>query len=234
MWEWSIGGTLLLIAFVAIEWRRGEHAIMPLTLFGNASFVGLTLLTLFLYAALGGLMVLLPFALIRVAHYSALDAGAAMLPLPLVIGVGSRYMGRVAARYGGRWLLATGALIVALGLALYFRLGESIDYWRDVLPPTLIVAIGMGICVAPLTTSVISSVDRRHIGAASGFNSAVARIGGLIATALIGLVITRQQSVQAFLAGTREAAVITAVCAAAAAGFALVLVSAKGSAKATG
>jgi len=162
---------------------------MPFALFGTAAFVGLSLFTFFLYAALGGLIVLLPFALIRIGAYSAVQAGMAMLPLPIVIALGSRLMGGIAAKLGGRLLLTAGAVVVAAGLAFYARVETGrIDYWQDVLPPTLLVSIGMAICVAPLTTLVMAAVDADHVGAASGFNSAIARIGGLIATALLGFV----------------------------------------------
>jgi EmrB/QacA subfamily drug resistance transporter len=225
LWAAGAGGLALLACFVWIERGRGEHALMPLALFATRSFAGLTLLTFFLYASLGGLVVLLPFLLIRVAGYSATAAGAAMLPLPLVIGLGSRMMGRMAERFGGRWPLTIGALVVAAGFALYLRVGSTIAFWTDILPPTVVVAVGMGICVAPLTTSVMSAVDNRHVGAASGFNSAVARVAGLIATALLGYVLALQGSVPALVAGFHGAALTGTVCAAIAAVSAFLLIS---------
>ena len=204
-------GALLLVAFVWLQVRKGDQALMPPALFGTWSFVGLSLLTFFLYAALGGLIVLLPFLLIRLGHYSALEAGAAMLPIPLLIGIGSRFMGDVAARVGGRVLLSSGALIVALGLGLYARVGaDSVGYWRDILPPTALIAVGMAICVAPLTTSVMASVDADHVGAASGFNSALARIGGLLATALLGFVFASGDDVATLVTRIRVAAFVGA------------------------
>jgi EmrB/QacA subfamily drug resistance transporter len=189
LWATLLAGTAATAAFVAVERRRGADALMPFALFGTAAFVGLSLFTFFLYAALGGLIVLLPFALIRIGGYSAVQAGMAVLPLPIVIALGSRLMGGIAAKLGGRLLLTAGAVVVAVGLALYARIeGGRIAYWRDILPPTLLVSIGMAICVAPLTTLVMAAVDADHVGAASGFNSAIARIGGLIATALLGFV----------------------------------------------
>jgi hypothetical protein len=156
--------------------------------------------------------------------WSAVAAGAALLPLPVLIGVGSRLMGSVAGRYGGRAPLAMGAGLVGIGLALYARIGTgSIDYWTDVLPPTLLVALGMGACVAPLTTSVMASVETIHVGIASGFNSAVARIAGLIATATLSFVFARQGSMEQFVAGFRMAALIGAASAAVAAACAFVL-----------
>jgi EmrB/QacA subfamily drug resistance transporter len=210
--------------FGAIELRRGEQALMPLYLVRDATFLGLTLLTLLLYAALGGLIVVLPFVLIRMLGYDAVQAGAALLPIPLVIAAGSRVMGRFAARRGARWPLAAGSALVAVGLAGYVRVGAHASYWTDVLPATAVVAVGMAICVAPLTASVISSVDADHVGAASGFNSAVARIGGLLATALLGLVFGAQSRGDGLLASAHHAAWVGALLALGAAVFAVTLV----------
>ena len=105
----------MLGGFLWLEAKRGERAIMPFALFATAIFIGLTLLTFFLYAGLGGLLVLLPYLLIRIEGYSALAAGAAMLPLPILIRLGSPLMGRLTGRYGGRLLLAVGAGVVAAG-----------------------------------------------------------------------------------------------------------------------
>lgn len=218
-------GLVSLALFCWIEVRRGRDALMPLFLMRDASFIGVTLLTFFLYAALGGLIVLLPFVLIRTEGYSPVEAGAAMLPIPILIGIGSRVMGGVAAKIGGRLPLGIGALVVAAGLALYTRVGAgSSNYWIDVLPATLVVAVGMAICVAPLTTTVMNSVDADHVGAASGFNSAVARIGGLIATALLGFVFVEQATREALLASAHAAALAGAVTAAVAGACALVLI----------
>jgi len=220
-------GLACMILFVVIELRRGNDALMPLALFGTSTFAGLSLLTFFLYAALGGLIVLLPYVLIRAGHYSGIEAGAAMLPIPILIGIGSRLMGKVAAQIGGRWLLSCGAILVAIGLALYARIdGSAIDYWRDILPPTLIVAIGMAISVAPLTTSVMGSVDADHVGAASGFNSALARIGGLIATALLGFVFAADENPGTLIARVHVAAVVGAASSALAAACAFALIRA--------
>jgi predicted MFS family arabinose efflux permease len=188
-WIATGGGAAALLAFVAIERKRGERAIMPLALFGTASFAGLTLLTFFLYAALGGLFVALPFVLIELRGYSPVAAGAALLPLPAVIALGSRLMGRVAAGTGPRLPLTVGPLIVAGGFVLAARIGGGGSYWTSVLPAVLAIAIGMAGAVAPLTTAVMASVDKDHVGTANGFNSAVARTGGLIATALLGSVL---------------------------------------------
>lgn len=213
LWGLAAAGIALAGVFAWIERRRGDHALMPLALFSTATFAGLSLLTLFLYAALGGLIVILPFLLIRVAGWSATAAGAAMLPIPLLIGLGSRAMGGIAARSGGRLPLTIGSAIVAGGMALFLRVGERPDYWTQILPAIVVVAVGMAISVAPLTTSVIGSVDRDHVGVASGFNSAVARIGGLFATALLGFVFASEGSAGDFVAAMHVAAIAAAALA---------------------
>jgi EmrB/QacA subfamily drug resistance transporter len=208
-------GTSMLLVFLLVEHRLGDRAMVPLTLFGSRGFAGLTLLTFLLYGAFGGLLVLLPFVLIRAAGYSALLAGAALLPLPILIALGSPLMGRLAARMGPRLPLTAGPLLVAGGFLLGIRVGTGADYLFQVLPMVLLLSLGMAVAVAPLTTAVLASVDRRHTGTASGLNSAVARTGGLLATALIGAVIGRQGA--ALVAGFHEAMIAGAALAAAAA-----------------
>ncbi|MDQ2861644.1 MAG: DHA2 family efflux MFS transporter permease subunit [Pseudomonadota bacterium] len=185
----AAAGGLFLLAFVAVERHRGEGAMMPLALFASASFVGLTLLTLLLYGALGGLLVLIPYVLIQSAGYSATAAGAALLPFPMVIAAASPLMGALAGRLGPRTPLTVGPLVVAGGFLLILRIGPGASYWTSVFPAVIVIAIGMAGAVAPLTTAVLASVDARHTGSASGLNSAVARTGGLVATALLGAVL---------------------------------------------
>lgn len=175
-----------LVLFVVVERRRGERAMMPLTLFVSRAFTGLTLLTLLLYGALGTLFVLVPYFLIEAAGYSAIAAGAALLPLPLIVAVASPYLGAIAARIGTRVPLTVGPLIVAAGFLLTLRIGTPARYWSEVFPALALLSLGLSGAVAPLTTAVLSSVDGAHTGVASGFNSAVARTGGLVATALLG------------------------------------------------
>ena len=179
----------LTAGFLLVERRMGEGAMTPLSLFGSKTFVGLTLLTLLLYGALGGLFVLLPFLLIQKAGYSATQAGAALLPVPLVLAILSPAMGALAGRIGPRLPLAVGPLVVASGFVLLTRIGGRAGYWMQVLPALLVIAVGLSGAVAPLTTAILASVDNRHTGSASGLNSAVARIGGLVATALVGEVL---------------------------------------------
>jgi EmrB/QacA subfamily drug resistance transporter len=188
-WGGLGGGVALLLLFVWNERRRGERAMMPLTLFASRPFVGLTLLTLMLYGALGGLLVLLPYLLIVGGGYSPTQAGLALLPFSIVIGTVSRLAGRLSERIGPRWPLTIGPIVTGAGFALLVRADPTASYWTSILPGIAVIALGMAGAVAPLTTAVLSSVDNRHTGTASGFNSAIARTGGLIATALAGAVI---------------------------------------------
>jgi len=180
---------LLLMAFLSIEHHRGERAMMPLAVFGSRSFVGLSLLTLLLYGALGALLVALPYLLIRVGGYTAVQAGAALLPLAVVLSVASPMMGALAARIGARWTLSAGPVVTGAGFLLLRRVGSDTGYWLSVFPALTVMALGMSGAVAPLTTAVLSSVDRRHTGLASGLNSAIARNAGMLATASLGAVL---------------------------------------------
>lgn len=179
-------GAVLLAAFLWLEKRSGADAMMPLALFASADFVGLTLLTLLVYGALGALLVLVPYLLIQGAGFSGTEAGAALLPFPAVLALSSRAMGGLAGRLGSRLPLTLGPIVVGAGFLLLLRWDESTNYWGAVFPAILVIAIGMAGAVAPLTTAVLGSVDARHTGSASGLNSAVARAGGLLATALLG------------------------------------------------
>jgi EmrB/QacA subfamily drug resistance transporter len=182
-------GVAILLVFVWTQKVKREHAMMPLAMFGSASFIGLTVLTLLLYGALGALMVLLPYFLIKVASFTGTQAGSALLPVAIILTLASPLMGQLAGRIGARWPLTIGPMVVAAGFALMLRMGADANYWTEVLPAILVISIGMSGAVAPLTTAVLGSVDGRHTGSASGFNSAVARTGGLVATALLGSVL---------------------------------------------
>jgi predicted MFS family arabinose efflux permease len=151
------------------------------------------------------------------------QAGLALLPLPILISVGSPIMGQLAMRIGPRWPLAIGPLVVGAGMLLGLRIGIESDYWTQVMPAVAVMALGMAIAVAPLTSSVLGSVDQKHTGTASGFNSAVARIGGLIATALLGVVLSREGA--GLIGGFHSALVASAIVCVAASVSALTLLA---------
>ena len=185
----AVIAVLSLLIFLRLESARGARAMMPMALFASKSFVGLTLFTFLLYGAMAGLLVLLPYVLIKTADYSATAAGAALLPMPLILTVTSPVAGALVGRIGTRLPLGIGPLVVAAGFLMALRMDSSASYWTQVLPMILVIALGMSAAVAPLTTAVLTSVDPEHTGSASGINSAVARTGGLVATALLGFVL---------------------------------------------
>jgi EmrB/QacA subfamily drug resistance transporter len=185
-WGATAASLTLFAAFVWTEHRRGARAMVPLSMFASKTFVGLSLLTLLIYGVLGGFMALLPYTLIKTSGYSATAAGAALIPFPIVLAVASPMIGTLAGRIGSRLPLIVGGLVLAAGLALTLRIGAPADYWREILPAVVVQALGMAGIAAPLTNAVLGSVDERHTASASGFNSAVSRTGGLIATALLG------------------------------------------------
>jgi EmrB/QacA subfamily drug resistance transporter len=185
----AAGGIALMFGFLFVEHRKAKDAMVPLTLFGSATFVGLSLLTLLLYGALGALMVVLPYVLIRAAGYSGTQAGSSLLPFAIILALASPMMGKLAGRIGSRLPLSIGPLIVAAGFLLVLRIGAQADYWTAIFPAIVVIAIGMAGAVAPLTNAVLGSVDAEHTASASGLNSALARTGGMVATALLGSVL---------------------------------------------
>jgi EmrB/QacA subfamily drug resistance transporter len=204
-------GLVAAVLFLGAERRLRDGAMLPLDLFRSSDFVGLSLLTFFLYGAMGGLLVLIPYVLIESSGYSATQAGAALLPLPLTIAASSSTTGRLASRYGARIPLTLGPIITAVGFLLALRVPLPGTYLTTAFPSLMVIAIGMSIAAAPLTTAVLGSVPTARTGVASGFNSAVARTGGLVATALVGGVIAAQGSM---LVGLFEIAAMAAATAA--------------------
>jgi EmrB/QacA subfamily drug resistance transporter len=189
-----VSGTMILgvtafVGFIAIEAREPTRAMMPLALFQSRSFAGANAMTLLLYFALSGALYFLPFGLIRLGGYTATQAGAALLPLAVIIGLGSRFAGGLADRFGSRSSLAFGPMIAAIGLGVLAVADYRTSYWTAIFPSVCILAIGMTVTVAPLTVSVMSSIGSGHAGIASGVNNAVARVASLLAVAALGTVL---------------------------------------------
>jgi EmrB/QacA subfamily drug resistance transporter len=219
----------LMLAFLVVERSKNEVAMMPLALFASSSFIGLTVLTALLYGALGALIVLVPYVLIQAGRYSGTQAGAALAPLALVLALASPLMGALAGKLGPRAPLTLGPLVVAGGFLLALRIEANADYWTAVFPALLLIAIGMAGAVAPLTTAVLASVDKRHSGSASGLNSAVARTGGMVATALLGGVLGAAGP--ALLTAFHTAAIICSLASVAASASAFFLINVSASSK---
>lgn len=181
-------GVVALGLFVLQE-ATSRWPMLPLKLFRSKTFSGANFLTFTLYAGLGGMFFFLPLNLIQVQQFSTTAAGAAMLPFVLALFVLSRWTGGLSDRFGAKRPLVGGTLIAAMGFALATIPGVGADYWTTFFPALLVLGLGMALSIPPLTASALGAVDTRYSGLASGVNNTVARVGGLLAVAVLGIVV---------------------------------------------
>lgn len=189
VWVAAVLGVLCLLMFVRVE-QRSAGPMLPLSLFRERHFAGANLLTLLLYAALGGSLFFLPLNLIQVQGYGATAAGAALLPFIAIMFALSRWAGGLVDRFGSRLPLIVGPLIAAAGFALFAWPSVGGSYWLMFFPAICVLGLGMSVTVAPLTTTVMNAVGEERAGTASGVNNAVSRTGPLLAIALFGMLLS--------------------------------------------
>jgi EmrB/QacA subfamily drug resistance transporter len=182
-----LGGVVLLVAFVVVESRTG-HPLIPLRLFRSMQFSAANAVTFAVYGGLGGALFLLPVLLQEVSGYSPLEAGAALLPLTVLMLALSARSGALAARIGPRLQMSVGPLVVAAGLALLSRATGSGGYFVEVFPAVVVFGLGLAFTVAPLTATVLAAAPPEHSGVASAINNDVARTASLIAVAVLPVV----------------------------------------------
>jgi MFS family permease len=202
----GLGG---LAGLIVTQRRLGDNAMLPPYLFASRSVVGANLFTALLYGPFTVMLTLIPFVMIRGAHLPTPVAGLAFIPLQVLITVVSPLAGMLCRRFGRRLPLFVGGAVAASGCTMALRVGSNATYWADIFPSILLLALGMSLAIAPLTTLVLTSVESDRAGIASGVNSAVSRAGSLFAIALLGGVL--QQGGPQLFSGFHMAMAIAAV-----------------------
>jgi len=180
-----VAGVVLSIWFVMHE-SRSKDPMVKLSLFKSRNFVGANLMTFMMYGALGGFVFALVIYLQTRLHYSAIEAGMGSLPISVLMIFFAGKVGHLSAQYGPRFFMTAGPLTAASGMFLLSFLQPGASYLVGVLPGIVLFGIGLVLLVAPLTTTVMTSVNEVDSGIASGINNAVSRAAGLIVVAMLG------------------------------------------------
>jgi EmrB/QacA subfamily drug resistance transporter len=183
----AIGGGLALTAFLLAE-RRSANPMMPLSMFSSRQFSAANAVTFVVFGALSGVFFLLVAFLQISLGYTPLEAGAASLPITALMLLLSTAAGALAQRIGPRIPLTVGPLVTALGLLMMSQIDRGDSYLTSVLPAVIVFGLGLTLVVAPVTATVMAAADERHSGIASGINTAVSRLSGLIVVAVLPLV----------------------------------------------
>jgi len=182
-----LGGVATLAGFAWLE-THTQRPMVPPVLFRSRGFTGANLLAVCLYAGMSAIMFVLPFHLIQRRGYSVVQAAAAMLPFVAVMFTLSRWAGGLLDRHGAKLPLTLGPAVAAAGMWLFVPLAGRGSYWSEIFPAVFVMSLGMAVAVAPLTATVMTSVNEAHAGLASGVNNAVSRVATLLAVAVVGLV----------------------------------------------
>jgi EmrB/QacA subfamily drug resistance transporter len=189
--SWSVTTVLVgivgvaLLAVFLVEELRSKHPMVPLSVFRSRQFSGANATTLAVYGALGSAMFLVVVYLQTELGYSALEAGAAFIPITVFMLALSARAGALAQRIGPRLPMTVGPLVAGAGIALFARAAPGTSYWLGVLPGAVVLGIGLTITVAPLTAAVLAAIADRHAGVGSAINNAVARLAGLLTIAVL-------------------------------------------------
>jgi EmrB/QacA subfamily drug resistance transporter len=188
-----IAGAICLVLFVLWEWRA-THPMLDLALFRIRNFAVTNAATLLVYGGLFGGLFFVTIFLQQTAGYTALEAGFATTPVSVMLFVLSPRFGKLASGTGPRLPMSVGPIVAGIGMILLVRVGADADYVTDVLPGMVVFALGLAATVAPLTATVLDSVEQRHAGVASGVNNGISRVAGLLTIAALGAVISGQFS----------------------------------------
>ena len=199
-------GVVICVWFVRYE-QRAQHPMLPMSLFSNRNFSFGNIATMAIYGGLSIATFLLTIFVQQVGGYSALEAGMALLPVTILMFVLSPRFGALASAHGPRLFMTLGPMIGALGFMSMLLVDDTVSYWTQLFPGIVLFGVGLSITVAPLTAAILGSIAARQAGIASAVNNAVARIAGLVAIAMVGLIVGNTLTVEGF----RRGLVVTAI-----------------------